>query len=157
MRWLVVLLCTAFFAQVPVFVDQYLMRLEGHLVESRHHVDAFTDAAAAGGKTLDQYIAKFLEQSDTDFLAQGDLMQAAVARNKFLAEACEALQSASPIIRPIVFVRYLDQEILAETWNGFEPGLLITTNLVVWASIGFVFGWLLLSSMSGFWNVLRGH
>ena len=155
--WVVVLLCTVLFAQVPVFVDQYLMRLEGHLSESCHHIEAFTDAAAAGGKTLDQYIARFLEQSDADFLAQGRLMRATVDRNRFLTVACEALQSASPIIRPIIFVRYLDREILADTWNGFEPGLLITTNLLVWALIGFVFGWVLLSTMAGFWSILRGH
>jgi hypothetical protein len=155
--WLVVVLCTVFFAQVPVFVDQYLMRLEGHLAESHHQIDAFTEAAAAGGKSLDQYISKFLEQSDADFLAQGKLMRIAVDRNNFLASACTALQSANPIFRPVVFVRYLDREILTDTWDGFEPGLLISTNLAVWSLIGFVFGWLLLSSIIGFWNVLRGR
>lgn len=157
LRWLFVLLCTALFAQFPVFVDQYIMRLEGHLAESRRQIEAFTEAASAGGKTLDQYITKFLGQSDADFLAQGKVMRTAVNRNQFLTSACEALQSANPIIRPAVFVRYVDSTLLVETWNGFTPGLLITINLAVWALIGFVCGWLLLSSLRGFWNVLRGY
>ena len=156
-RWLFVLLCTALFAQFPIFVDQYLMRLEGHLAESSHQIDAFTQAAFAGGKSLDQYITKFLAQSDPDFLAQGRVMQAAVGRHHFLTSACAALQSANPFVRPVVFVRYVDRTLLAETWDGFTPGLLITLNLALWAFIGFVCGWLLLSSFCGFWGVVRGR
>lgn len=157
LRWLFVLLCVVLFAQFPVFVDQYLMRLEGHLAESSHQIDAFTQAAFVGGKTLDQYITKFLEQSDPDFFSQGKVMQSAVNRHQFLTTACVALQSANPLVRPIVFVRYVDRTLLAETWDGFTPGLLITLNLAVWAFIGFICGWLSLSSVRGFWSVLRGR
>ena len=156
-RWVVVLVCMALFAQIPVFVDQYLMRLEGHLAESYLQINAYTKAALAGNKTLDQYIAKFLEQADADFLAQGRVMRAAVDRNAFLASSCEALQAANPLIRPLVCVRYLDREILADTWNGFTPGLLVDINLAVWAFIGFVIGCLLFYSIVGLFGVLRGH
>ena len=157
LRWIVVLLCTALFAQVPVFVDQYLMRLEGRLAENLLQVDAYIKVAKDGKKTLDQYIAKFLAQPDTDFSAQGKVMQATVSRKAFLEEACEALRSSSPLVRPIVFVRYLDGQTFADTWNGFTPGLLVDTNLVVWALIGFASGWAMLYAFSGFWNLLRGR
>ena len=156
-RWIIVLLCTALFAQVPVFVDQYLMRLEGRLAENRLQVDAYTKAAKDGKKTLDQYIAKFLVQTDADFSAQGTVMQAAVSRKAFLEEACEALQLSSPLVRPLVFVRYLDWQTLADTWSGFTPGLLVDMNLVVWAIIGFASGWAALYALFGFWNLLRGR
>ena len=151
LKWAFVLACAALFAQAPVFVDQYLMRLEGHLAESHLQIDAYARAAADGNKSLDQYIQKFLEQWDADFLAQGRIMRSAVNRNAFLTSACEALRSANPLVRPIVFVRYLDREILAETWSGFMPGLLLDTNLVLWALVGFVFGGTALYGLKRFW------
>ena len=157
LRWAFVLICAALFAQVPVFVDQYLMRLEGHLAESRLQIDAFSRVAEAGKKSLDQYILKFLEQPDADFLAQGRLMQAAVNRNAFLASACEALQATNPLVRPVVFIRYMDRDILADTWHGFMPGLLLDMNLAIWAFIGFVFGGAVLYALGGFWRLLRGR
>ena len=156
-RWVFVLMCMGLFAQIPVFVDQYLMRLEGHVAESRLQIDAYTKAALAGKKTLDQYILKFLEQTDADFLSQGRVMKKAVDRNAFLESSCEALQAANPLIRPLVCARYLDREIIADTWNGFTPGLLVDTNLAVWAFIGFVSGWLLLYAIAGLFGVVRGH
>ena len=157
LRWVVVLFCTALFAQVPLFVDQYLMRLEGRLAESRLQVEAYVKTAKDGKKTLDQYIAKFLAQTDSDFSSQGRVMQDAVCRKAFLESACEALQSSSPLIRPLVFVRYLDWQTVIDTWNGFTPGLLVESNLIVWALIGFASGWAVLYGFSGLWNLLRGR
>ena len=151
---LFVLLCVVLFAQLPLFVEQYMLRLEGHRAESRRQIEAFSEAASAGGKTLDQYIAKFLAQKDTDFAAQGQVMKQAVVRNQFLESASEALAAANPLMRPVVFVRYVDTQVLADAWESFSPGFLLTLNFGVWAGIGFVMGCLLLLALRGVWNWL---
>lgn len=137
------------FSQLPVFVDQYEIRLEGHLAESNRQIEAFRTAAAVGGKSLEQYILKFLDQSDTDFKAQGNLMQEAVERNRFLINACEALNKANPLARPVVFIRYVDNQVLKDAWKSFLPGLSLNVNVVVWASIGCIVGLIVLFALKG--------
>jgi hypothetical protein len=147
-----VVFCILLFSQLPVFVDQYELRLEGHLAESNRQKEAFQTAAAVGGKTLDQYISKFLEQSDADFKIQGKLMEDAVERNLFLARSSEALRAANPLLRPIVFIRYVDNKVLHDAWKSFTPGLSLNENVGVWAMIGLIFGWCLLMSLKGAWG-----
>lgn len=149
MSRVLVILCILSFSQLPVFVDQYRIRLQGHLAESQRQVEAFQTAATTGGKSLDQYIAKFLEQADADFKHQGTLMQGAMERNQFLQNACNALQDANPFLRPVVFIRYLDNQILAEAWRSFTPGLSLSVHVAVWALVGCAFGWCLVLALRG--------
>ena len=141
--------CVLIFLQLPVFVDQYAIRLEGHLSESRRQIAAFSEAASVGGKTLDQYISKFSEQTDGDFQAQGTLMQRAVERNQFLARACTALREAKPFFRPIVFIQYVDADVLSDAWKSFAPGFSLTLNVALFGFIGWVFGWLVVLVFRG--------
>ncbi len=140
------------FSQLPVFVDQYMIRLDGHLAESNRQVAAFQEAASVGGRTLDEYIAKFLEQVDRDFVVQGTLMQAAVERNRFLAAASSALHAATPLVRPAVCIRYVDSLIVVDAWNSFAPGVALTLDVGLWALIGLVVGWILVLAFRGLWH-----
>ena len=151
---LFVVIFVLLFSQLPVFVDQYVIRLEGHLAESSRQIAAITEAASLGGKTLNAYITKFLEQSDADFKAQGTVMRDAVERNLFLSTACEALHSQNPLLRPVVFVRYVDTHVFADAWKSFAPGLTLTLDVGVWALIGLVIGWVLLMALRGLWQSL---
>lgn len=143
------------FAQIPVFIDQYQMRLEGHLAESEQQVRAYEEVAALRHKTLDEYIARFLNQADPDFHAEGQLIRRVIFRAKELARAREALVSAHPIFRPIVFVRYVDQDILNETWQGFTPGLLITAQLAIWAGVGALMAFIVCWGIRSVWASVR--
>jgi hypothetical protein len=145
------------FSQLPVFVDQYEIRLQGHLAESMRQIEAFQTAAAAGGKTLDQYIEKFLEQPDADFTAQGKLMKEAVDRNRLLARATEALRTANPFLRPIVFIRYVDNQVLTDAWKSFTPGLSLTLNVCLWAGIGLIVGGCSLLALRSIWGWLTSQ
>ena len=137
------------FSQLPVFVDQYEIRLQGHVAESLRQIQAFQTAAAMSGKTLPQYISKFAEQADPDFKSQGKLMEDAVERNLSLTRASEALKVANLFIRPVVFIRYVDTQVLADAWKSFTPGLSFDLNMALWAGTGFLFGWLLLMALKG--------
>ena len=139
-------------SQLPVFVDQYVLRLEGHLAESNRQIVSFQEAASMSSKTLNAYISKFLEQPDVDFKNQGKIMQDAVERNLFLSSARDALYSANPLIRPIVFVRYVDSHIVADAWKSFAVGISFTLDVGVWALIGLIMGWIFLMALSGLWH-----
>jgi hypothetical protein len=135
------IICALVCFQLPIFVDQYLLRLEGHFAESQRQIEALTEAAHIGGKTLDQYIAKFKAQNDKDFQNQGVYMQRAVDRNRFLEGACVALQEAGPFSRPFVFIRYVDSEVVADAWNTFTPGFSPTLHVALFGAIGWLLGW----------------
>lgn len=142
------------FSQLPVFVDQYMLRLDGHLAESNRQVAAFQEGASIGGKTLEQYIKKFIDQSDPDFKNQGIIMQQTVERNRFLAIASAALHSANPLLRPALFVRYVDSQVCADAWKSFAPGLSWTKDVALWALIGLVVGWTVSMALFGLWQLL---
>lgn len=155
MSRLFVVLCVLLFAELPVFVDLYQIRLEGHLAESKRQIDAFQTAAVAGGKSLSDYILKFLEQTDADFNAQGHLMQEALERNNFLKSACEALQRAHPLLKPVVFIRYIDNQVLADAWKTFSPGLFLSESVVIWALIGGAVGIGCILAVKGLFSLRR--
>ena len=142
------------FLQIPFFVEQYAVRLEGHQAESQRQIAAFTEAAAAGGKTLDLYTAKFLEQQDQDFRSQGMVMQKAIERHQFLTRACDALHNAGPFLKPFVFVRYFDSEVVADAWKGFTPGFSLSLSVVVFGVIGLIVGWGITVVTRNLWSSL---
>ena len=133
--------CAIVFFQLPIFVDQYLIRLEGHYAESQRLIAALTEAAHMGGKSLDQYIAKFEAQKDKDFQVQGQLMGKAVERNLFLERSCAALRSSGPFSRPVVFLRCIDSQVLSDAWHSFIPGFSLTLHVAVFGVAGWLFGW----------------
>lgn len=146
---LCVLVFVLLFAQLPVFVEQYILRLEGHLAESNRHISAFQESASISKKTLNEYISKFLVQEDADFKNQGNIMQAAVERNQFLSTSRDALRSANPLFRPALFARYVDTSIVHDAWKTFAVGISLTLDVGVWALIGLVFGWLVVMAFKG--------
>ena len=140
------------FSQLPLFIEQYIIRLEGHLAESNHQIMIFQEAASANKKSLNEYISKFLEQTDSDFKAQGTIMQNAITRNQFLASAQKSLRSANPLLRPVIFIKYVDSAIAADAWKTFTLSLSLTFDVGVWALIGLVVGWVCLLALRGLWQ-----
>ena len=156
LQQLFLLFCALVCLQLPIFVDQYLLRLEGHQAESQRQIDALTEVARVGGKDVDQYITKFLAQGDRDFHSQGLLMQETVERNRFLIKACTALREAGPFSRPIIFLRYLDAKVLAATWGSFTPGLSPTIHVFVFGLAGWLIGWTVLTGAAHLWKRVAG-
>lgn len=124
------------FSQAPLFVDQYTMRLEGHIEEAKHTVYALQDLAKGRGKTVEEYIEKFLQSSDGDIHGQGEYMQGRVDRLHSLNKMYQRLVEVMAILRPAVFIFACDSAICAETWAGFHVGFLCTAETMSWAVIG---------------------
>jgi hypothetical protein len=114
-------------AQLPVFVQQYLQRLGGHVDEARRQVAQLTGADAA--RSLDGATRLALET-----LARARLVA--------LESQHQALSDAAPTLRPLAFLRGFDGDIAAATLDRFVPALPLDTAGMIYAGAGLVAGWL---------------
>ena len=142
------------FSQVPLFMKQYAQQLNGHVAELRYQVDAMRQAATNSGKTLEQFIQKFVDNTDVDFVRQGDIMAAMVNRWHDITNALTALQDSTVVTRPFVFMRHVNGDIIRNTWAQYVFGLPFTLEGLVYAVIGIIFGFFVFYGIRKFLLVL---
>jgi hypothetical protein len=128
------------FFQAPFFMTQYQHQLYGHVSELQSQIQTMTKAAALTGKTLQQYVAKFLASGDTDFTSQGRIIHGIIERYQELNTSYNALQEASIYTKPYFFVKYYDWNIGISTWHSFTAGFSFTTESLVYTAAGLLFG-----------------
>lgn len=128
------------FCQLPVFVDQYRMHLEGHKKEAERVFIELTLMAKSADMPLERYIEKFTSNSDPDIRNQGQFMTNIQNRYLFLCKATESFDNIKAIVRPLVFLGYMDFEIMTETAKSFSPGILVTKEVLLWGCIGLLVG-----------------
>lgn len=129
--------------QAPLFIHQYTQQLTGREAELRLQIDAMQRAAKLSGKTLEQFVQKFLSSPDQDFALQGELMQAMTMRWHHLSEAVQAFQNSALWERPLTFIFYFHTDIAASTLQHFAFGLPLTIEGAIYAFLGIIFGYLL--------------
>jgi hypothetical protein len=116
------------FAQAPVFVQQYLQRLGGHVDEARRNlVRVATEEAFKG---LEPGVRLAVE---------------AVARDRLvhLERQQQALLAADPVLRPLSFLRTFDPDIAGATFGRFEPAVPLDPAGLIYAAAGVLAVWLL--------------
>lgn len=128
------------FTQIPLFYQQYVQRLSGHLAELELQTTLLRQTAARSGKSLEAYIDKFLGSSDTDFSAQGQFMQGIFQRLTELQNSYQALINAPDWVHPMYLLRYGDPDIARATLSHFEPGLSFSVESAVYALLGLAVG-----------------
>lgn len=138
-----VVLGALIFVQIPLFIQQYHQQLSGHVAELRLQVEVMRDAALHSGKTLEQYIKKFVDSKDVDFSRQGQIMSDMVERFHQLADSLKALDSASVITRPFEFLWHYKYDISSDTFEKFSIGLPLTFEGLVYLLLGMGMGYLL--------------
>lgn len=155
MKWLSELLDRIFvvlgallLSQVPLFIQQYQQHLAGHVAELQYQIDAMEEIAGKTGKTLNEFIQKFISSSDLDFSAQGRLMSAMVERFTQLSEALTSLENASILTKPFIFLAHSKYMIVNETWHSFELGLTFTFEGLVYALVGMCLGYFIYLGIS---------
>lgn len=134
-------LCVAgavLFSQAPEFMQQYLQRLGGHVDEARRQLQQFKDVAAQAGLSLQQLIEKTRATADQGVARLADVMLQSEARVASLETAQQAIQQASPLERPFVFLRHVDNEIAQATWRIFQPAVPTTLEGALYAVLGVV-------------------
>lgn len=143
------------FSQFPLFMQEYAMRLSGHVDELRYQFDAIKKIAILSGKTLEQYIEKFSSHSDLDFARQGALIEAMQARFVRLSESLSLLQEASPFTKPFLFITRVDWTIGKASLEGFKPGILFTLEGAFYVAAGMAAGYGLFKLLLVSFRVVR--
>lgn len=136
------------FMQFPLFVAQYIQQLNGRESELHRQVGNMTQAASLSGKSLDQYIYKFLQSTDSDFVLQGGIMQAMVTRWQDTLDALLSLRNSSVFFRPWNFLIHLDGEVFHSTFQNYTFGMPFNVEGGIYAFLGIVAGYLLFSGLS---------
>lgn len=137
-----IVLGALFFLQLPLFINAYTQQMVGRVAELRLQKEALLKIAQQSGKTLDQYVYKFLNSTDADFHGQGEWMQASLNRLQSLTEALTSLQNATLWQKPFIFLKTINLEIGKATLNHFEPGLPLTLEGALYVLFGAGLGWL---------------
>lgn len=127
--------------QAPEFFQQYLQRLGGHVDELRRQIAQLKHFSLIGGKTLHDYIQKFLTYQDADIAAQGKYMESLVVRYENFKQAWQSLSEASVWARPFKFLWYGDSEIISATWANYIPALVFSSEGVVYILLGALIGY----------------
>ncbi len=130
-------------SQLPLFVEQYDIRLQAHISEAKRTVLQLEEVAKGRNKSLDEYIGKFISSSDQDIEAQGTFMRNLVDRYHQLQLYHQRLLSQTPLLRPVIFFISCESTIAMETATGFKAGFIMTEVGVIWLLLGALFGYFL--------------
>lgn len=127
-------------AQFPQFYEQYLHQLRGHLGELNYQAAIIDQSAKIAQKSVPELIGKFLSSSDGDFQRQGALMQGILDRLYTFSQAVESLQNSNSLMKPLLFVRYADKSVVADTLSHFRWGFVFTLESLAYMLIGMFLG-----------------
>lgn len=151
----VIILTALLFSQFPAFENSYSQRLAGHLDELRYQVELMQEVAKRSGKTLDEFIGKFIASSDEDFQRQGQLMHGEKVRLIAMENAVFNFENASPFTRPFVFALNTDPVIVKAAFKQFRVSLPLTLEGLIWAVIGAFVGYLIMLIFANFFRRIR--
>jgi len=144
-----------FFAQFPMYMQEYRQQLAGHVAELQFQVELMRKAALQSGKTLEQFIHKFQSNGDSDFSRQGDIMNAMVERLHFLSDAYTSMTEASFLGRPFAFLNNIDVGIVKSTFYTYRMGFSFSLEGIIYALFGAVVGYLVFKLLRNSINALR--
>jgi hypothetical protein len=127
-------------SQLPEYAQQYRQRLGGAIDELNILIERFNAEAAQSGMNKDQGITH-LQQSDDRFVQQrGDQMRDTIARRDRLARQAQDFAKAGPLGRVLVLAEDFDPKIAARAYQAYEPAVPTTSEGLIAALIGFIFG-----------------
>ncbi len=129
-------------SQIPQFIQQYSQQLAGHVEELNYLLEQLHQVASYSNKTLEQYINKFLNNSDPDFLHQGEFMQTMLSRWQDLSIALQSLLESSIWTRPYAFIAHFNYEIAKSAFYSFQPSISLTLEGVCYTGVGLLIGYL---------------
>ena len=127
-------------SQVPEYAQQYRQRLGGAIDELNALIERFETEAAQSGMDQQQGISH-LQQSDDRFVQQrGDQMRDTIMRRDRLEKQAEDFAKAGPVGRVLVLAEDFDPKIASRAYESYEPAVPTTSEGLIAAVIGFLFG-----------------
>ena len=127
-------------SQLPEFAQQYRQRLGGALDEMRQVVADFDADARRNRLTREQALLTYGAADEPFLRDRGLTMTGLLQRFDRLSEQEARLESAPPLMRPVVILSGPDERIVRGAWADFEPALPISPAGFIWAGIGFLVG-----------------
>lgn len=128
-------------SQIPQFMQQYTQRLAGHVDALQKLLTQLRGIASFSNKSLEQYIQKFKNSTDSDFLNQADFMQGILTRWQDLHQTLDHLTQSSIWLRSYYFLKDMKPDIAYSTFESFQLGLSFTIEGLCYAGIGMILGW----------------
>jgi hypothetical protein len=127
-------------SQLPEYAQQYRQRLGGAIGELNALIERFNSEAAQSGMNEEQGITH-LQQSDDRFVQQrGDQMRDTIMRRDRLERQAQDFAKAGPVGRMLVLAEDFDPKIAAPAYQAYEPAVPTTSEGLIAAVIGFIFG-----------------
>lgn len=130
-------------SQIPTFMQQYTQRLAGHVDELQHLLHQIGQMASQSGKSLEQYVQKFLSNSDPEFVQHGNFIQNIFSRWEELQQSLFSLTNSPMWLKPYTFFMGLQYDIAHSTLDFFQPGFNLGMEGMCYAGIGGLVGWAL--------------
>jgi hypothetical protein len=124
-------------SQFPEFAQQYRQRLGGALEEMRQVVADFDADAGRNSLSRGEALARYGTAGEPFLRDRGETMQDTLGRFEALSEQRERLETAPPLMRPVVVLSHPDSRVAGGAWSDFEPAVPVTPAGFVWAAIGF--------------------
>lgn len=135
-------------SQIPQFMQLYTQRLAGYVDSLQTLMNQLRQIASTSHKSFEQYISKFKESGDQDFVQQADFMQHILTRYQELQQTLEHLTEGSAWLRPFYFLRDFQPGIAHSTLDSFEFGFNFTVEGLCYAVGGMLAGWALFHGIS---------
>lgn len=129
--------------QLPQFMQQYTQRLAGHAEALQKLIAQMRQIASLSHRTLEQYIQKFQDSGDPDFVLQGQFMQGILQRWQDLQHTLDHLVQSPLWLRPYYFFKEIHTEIFHSTFSSFQLGFNFTVESLCYAGAGMIMGWLI--------------
>jgi len=124
-------------SQLPEFTQQYRQRLGGAVDELLRVVADFDADAARNQLTRVAALDTYGRSAEPFLRDRGVSMERVFSRFEYLSEQQARLESAPPLMRPVVALSGADSRVLEGAWSDFEPAVPVTAAGFVWAAIGF--------------------
>ncbi len=142
------LICIAFaifFAQGPLYIEQYLHVLTGAKTEARIAYEDIEKRAASliPPLSVEEFIAHHLDSEDNVFQESGKHFQEMVVRLKNYETAFEKLTTCSVWEKPFVFIQYADPKL--KSAMEFKPGFPFSREGLGYALFGAIAGLIIVS------------
>lgn len=128
-------------SQFPEFSQQYVQRLSGAVDELRAVTILVDGAAAAAGKTREEALDEMRSGNSALVSDLGTGLAERVRRYERLRADYEVLRPATPVGRLARVYRIRDEELVARTWEHYQPAVPVTVDGALTAGIGFAAGW----------------
>ena len=137
-------------SQFPEYAQQYTQRLGGAVDELRVITADFDRAAEQAGLDRATAIARYNSSNDEFLAGRGSSMTATFQRYENLSQTLTRIEGAGPVERLQSLPAYLDTDIGRRTLESYRPAMPVTVEGVLYAGIGFMLGYLVISALVRF-------